>query len=677
MDSNIFYVPRLRFRLPGVFTCLGVGCLIFVAWSLYSTMEEERKLEALFQEDLPALERLHSAELWAKRGEEAIPRLKEALQSPHDQTRKFALLALVYMPPHQAKSARDAVLEICEDENPYIQSIALGLAARLSDDPKALSRLAASRLLASEFCLVTSARDALDSLGPKAVPAIADTLPFARPQVKSICLNLLGAQVFDDDVGEQAVETIANCLRDPDLQVRRRAFELISISRPLKPAEVSLGLKDSEPKVVRIVLENCLQDDLSNSRDLPQLERLLHSRPELRILVFPVIALHGLQAKDLVAEIQPWTEDNDPAIRRAAASALVRVSPDFDRIRPALRDLLLDFDPGVARHAGQLWSEAAPEELAGLVRELLLPRVRSSREPAQISAAAALSGMPQAASAKRWELIRLLTKESSETDVSLTVQIQLAQALGTMGSAARDAVPAILGLIHRLDPSDPRTAVAVTALGNIGSRDHGVVETLIDLYERTSYPEPAVRIAVVKSLGRLGDGRSDVLDLLTREADSGNHLRVRMAALHAIDNLENETEYVQAIGSVFLNHELADVRLAALCLLRERGMTPSMAEPLGRLVSADESARIRILAAGSLETMGPQAAPALPDLELALDDPWNRAPFNLYPDEGDGIGRFAETSLPLLKRGSVHQAVRRAIRAIRQPNGKTVETAHR
>jgi len=545
-----------------------------------------------------------------------------------------------------------------------------------------MSRLAASRLLASERPLVTSARYALDSLGPRAVPAIADTLPLARPPVKSICLDLLGAQVFDDDVGEQAVDTIAKCLRDPNRHVRRRAFSLISIARPLKPAEVTLGLNDSEPEVVRMILKNCLKDDLSNPRDLPQLGNLLNSQAELRRLVLPVIALHGPKAKDLVAEIQLWTEDNDPAIRCAAASALVRVSGDFGRIRPILRDLLLDSDPGVARHAGQLWSEAAPEELTGIVREVLLPRVMSSREPAQISAAAALSGMPQAAAAKRWELIRLLTTESSETTVSRTVQVELAQTLGTMGAAARDAVPAILGLIHRLGPSDPRTAVPVTALGKIGCPDPGVISTLIDLYKRTSFKNVTVRIAVAESLGRLGGGRSDVLELLTREVDLGNPLRVRLAALRAIDDLEKDTEYVQAMCSDFLNHDFVDVRLAALSLLQERGMTPSMAEPLGHLVSVDESARIRLLAARSLEAMGPQAAPALRALESALDDPWNRAPFNLdHFDNDDRIGRFADTSLqsllPSNERGSVHQAVRRAIRAIRQPNGETVETARR
>ncbi len=510
MSPSSFHAASLRLPVPRLISCLGVFAFGLAGWLAFSVMEEERALEALFQENSQVIERAQAAEKWAQKGEEGIPRLREALVSSNSRVREYALLAFIYMPRPAARLAYTDLLPLCEDEVPSVQANALALVADLTDQPEKLAPLMASRLLSSSTDIVEAAQNGLDRLGPAAVPQIAKIFPQANPDIQEICLLLLMQSSHDEVMGLRARRTIGEAAQSPHAAVRTLAYQLISSIRPLSAREISAGLKDAQPEILKIALMQYANGVKPNLRDLPTLLKVLESERKFRPQV-----LEGLGQFPAAAEtfsvILPWTDDENPAVRIAAMKALVRSADEPARAVPVLVRMVSDSHPRVSAVAGNLLAEADPNTAENVVQSVLLPRLQSDEPAVQIGAAGALSEMPQAA-AHRLTLIRLLSAESSASPVTPMVQYQLAEALGNIGPLAQDAVPALLNLIQRTSPHDPLLIVPVTALGKIGYADRTVLDVLIRLHGLPQRHHGfRLHSAVIATLGKVGFGNKDVL----------------------------------------------------------------------------------------------------------------------------------------------------------------------
>lgn len=606
-------------------------------------------------------------------GQEAIPQLREALKSSEPKVRVGGLLALIYMPKPDARLALAEVMRLCDDEDADVQSNALVLAARLCQDPTEIVSLTASRLLSSDPQITTAAQISLAELGSIAIPAVLEVLPQTRPSVHATCLGILAEKASGDHAEKAVTEAIVRGLANPDPIIRNQAFQLTTMSRKLTPEEATLGLNDSDSEIVLLVLSESARENCCRPQDLPRLAEILKTEPELHELALKTMADQGQDAAAYLTEIESFTKDRKPAMRRAAAAALVRVSGDFDRARPVLRGMLSDSDPDVVRYVAELWFQNAPEELPALAEDVLLPRLASANEPAQVSAAAALAGMPQVAVPHRVRLVRMLSDKSADSSVPLSVQVQLALVLGNMGSAAEDALPAVLGLAQRMDPRDDRISVPVMALGNIGTADPAVLDTLFRLHRRIAVERSETRVAVALALGKLGRGNATAVKLLNRDAMYAEDTRVRLAALKALGQANADKEALQETLEFLLSDEEVNIRLAACALLVQQCRYQEITMDVAMLIE-DDNPLVRLLAARSLESLGKDAVDALPSLSWALDEPGNLGSLRNYEDE-EIHWDLMEADLGSLKDSSVRQAVIAAIDAIE--NGGPLKTAHR
>jgi HEAT repeat protein len=154
----------------------------------------------------------------------------------------------------------------------------------------------------------------------------------------------------------------------------------------------------------------------------------------------------------------------DVRIRKEAAQSLWSFSPDVPGVVPALVQALQDPDPSVRWPACSTLADirwACREEVRDVI-PALIRLVQGEKHNATLRAAIRALGHigPQAASA-----VPSLTKVLERPDQSLRAQV--ADALGAMGSAAKEAVPALLDAYHRgTAPFLDRQAV-LTALHRI------------------------------------------------------------------------------------------------------------------------------------------------------------------------------------------------------------------
>ncbi len=673
MTAPSFHASGLRLPVPRLISCVGVAAFGIAAWFLFSTMEEERILEALFQTDANVIDRAQSAEKWAQKGEEAIPRLREALRSPNTRVREYALLAFIYMPRQTARQALPDLLPLCEDETPSVQANALALVAELTDQPEKLAPLFASRLLSREGDIFDAAERGLERLGPVAVPHIAQVLPEAEPQSQERCLRLLAQFANDESRGEEARQAISHCLESPHAAVRQLAYELISSMRVLRDAEISAALRDAQAGILEIALSQYSNRVAANPGDLPALLGLLETRPRLRPLV-----LQGLMrfppSSETFGAVEPWTNAEDPAVRAAAVEALVRVADDRERVVGILVRMVSDSHPRVAKAAARMLGEAAPQTAEAVVRDVLLPRLQSDEPGVQIAAAGALSGLPRFAMSERLTLIRVLAHESSASPVPPVVQFELAETLGQMGPAAQDAVPALLNLIERTSPRDPMLIVPVQALGNIGYADRSVLDVLIRLHGHPQSRQSRLRSAVIATLGKVGAGNKDVEQLLVADATSGGWPHVRLAGLKAIASLPIDRDTVHAAYVAALKSENINLRLGACRLLAERDDTGHAEDVAWQMISLldDGSPFVRTLAAKTLARLGSQAAVALPALSRALVERCNQLPNRFEIDEEIDWNLIGDPARELQNQ-SVRAAVASAIASIERET--TVQTS--
>lgn len=285
---------------------------------------------------------------------------------------------------------------------------------------------------------------------------------------------------------------------------------------------------------------------------------------------------------------QQWLselESRDAKTRRAAAFALGKLGVDaYDGV-PRLTRALNDADATVREAAAFALAEIGPaagsepvESLAKLLLGDKDPQVRRS-------AACALGSL-------------------GPTNVPSTTSLR--KALHDPEAVVRQNAAWALGQLSRSAPGQPDLGFGT---GTISELSHALADR-----------DPVVRRDAAEALGTIGRRAHGSLQALVKSFRQDGDAVVRKTALSAMVNVAGPDDHDVApdLVAALKDPDPENARSAALALGNIGGADVAAAVPVLRTALHDPDARA--IAAAALANVGPEAAPALPELRATLKD---------------------------------------------------------
>jgi HEAT repeat protein len=399
--------------------------------------------------------------------------------------------------------------------------------------------------------------------------------------------------------------------------------------------------------------QNSSHIDISEARDL--LVRHFHSLG--RDWAGPAEEQPPAALRDHVRQLVKALGGADADARKRSAAALADLGPDAREALPALLKMLRSPDEP---EDGRKEAERALGEIGTPPREqmpALLEALQDGQStPARVYAAAALGKLGADTGPAVAALVKALKDDTP------AVRRNAAAALGRVGLSARsDAYPALLALLEDRDDEVRRTAVG--ALVQLGRPAPAELPALKRMLLSQSFGSRESRVYAAAALSEFGsDAVPPLLGTLSTDPDPD----VLMMACSALGQAGVKTPEVTQALSRALDRDEKPVRVAAAAAIGQLGLEPATLAavlkalgkkdpechraiaaalpPLGALVPdpprlnlpkeavaevkpalASEQPAARAVAAYLLGTLGPDAAPAVPDLRKALAREKNEA----------------------------------------------------
>ena len=216
---------------------------------------------------------------------------------------------------------------------------------------------------------------------------------------------------------------------------------------------------------------------------LPVCVWLLRNAPEPQVRSRAVNALHKMSkdaapaGPDLVAALS----DSDPLVRGGAVKVIDQLAPDVPGAVPALIALFPDWD---AIRAVARFQEGAAEAVPKLTDLAKSGEIRIRR--------AAIRSLGKIGKPSLPALPDLIAFTTSDPESG--VREQSAEAIGDIGPAAAEGIPALVKALH--DPDRMVRRDAVRALGQMGPAAKGV---LVEVEVLVNDPEEVVRTAATRA----------------------------------------------------------------------------------------------------------------------------------------------------------------------------------
>jgi HEAT repeat protein len=287
------------------------------------------------------------------------------------------------------------------------------------------------------------ATTALVNIGPEAIPALAQAMSHANPDVRYHAAEALW--LFGEQAAEAAPQLIA-ALTTPDARVRRRVSMALGSCRSSPetavPALVTL-LDDEDPDVRRAAVFSIGEYGAAAATVSDAVVERLHD-PDPAARSAAISAVRKLAAPDrAAAAIAPLLGDSEVEVRESAAEALARLGPHaavaVPEIVRALQSDTLDAEHydlvAALGHVGPAAREAMPELIVALSDDD--EYVRQEAVDALAAVAPPETAAPEIAK-------RLLDGDEGVVEAAL-------ETLGTMGPAAVAAVSALRDAVHRFE----------------------------------------------------------------------------------------------------------------------------------------------------------------------------------------------------------------------------------
>jgi HEAT repeat protein len=488
---------------------------------------------------------------------QAVPAMVQLLNDDSPAVRAHVLHALGRIGP-AARSALPMLGSLVNDADKTVRCEAIQALVDLRADPKVLVSLLSRAARDADPTVRLHALDALVQVGNQAVPVLIEMLGQEQHQYWA-CMALaeLGPEAA------QAVPALGRLLDHAQPEMRREAI-------------LTLGEIGPAAAVV-----------------LPQLQAALDV-DSLRLAAVYALGRIGPKARVVELRLRKYASDSDPLLCTVSAWALARLRPEdpqaAKRAVVVLARGLTAREPAVRAAAARALVDLHPTSA------LLLPSLASALEKADETvvseAVDALAGLGEEAVP---QLVHLLKFKPTRSRVVFL--------LGRSGPAARAAVKPLADLVSDENPQVQQEAIF--ALGQIGPEAAEAVPALIDVYQKGA---PTVRYGAGYALGKIGPkaqaAKTALLDSLPNNDDF-----LGLVAAWALARIDPECKAVspKAIPLLIKALEQPDamIRLEAASSLRCLGPIAKPAVPALQQTLKDENALVRDMAAEALKTIGP------------------------------------------------------------------------
>jgi HEAT repeat protein len=363
--------------------------------------------------------------------------------------------------------------------------------------------------------------------------------------------------------GEQAVPVLIPFLRHPNADVRNAAVQSLRNLGPKARLAVPYLLAD---------LDSCAGQgvqalaDIRDADAVPRLIELLAHR-DLRGTALSALQTIGPDAHAALPRLLEVL-DEQADLRTQALQAILTIGANDENVMAALeRRVLTEF---AARRDDLVWPFCQNSDRAHVLVPALIKRLRED--------------VPKSCVAH-------------------------VQALGAIGSPARDAVPVLLRFGREVN-YELRSS-AINALCSIAAGEREVVPWLIEQLDHDQHADSAVS-ALAQFGARAESARPHLLPFLKSARPEWRSAAI--SALAAIGPPEVVAEDLMPL----LRDREESVRITASQALCSLGPTNQLEQVIALL--RDEQPAVRNAVARALRDLGPSAAAAVPALSALLDD---------------------------------------------------------
>jgi HEAT repeat protein len=296
-----------------------------------------------------------------------------------------------------------------------------------------------------------------------------------------------------------AVPALITALRDSDEHVRNRAASALGDIGPEAAAAVPAFLASLRNDVEEWHVKSTASEALGKINVQPKevvpalILALRDPDSHVRFMTVEALGQYGVQAAAAALPLREAVlHDGNSSVRWHGTGPLAKVDPEGTIAIPTLMQALKNDDDSLRTFAaraigkfGEKAQDAAP---------LLHANLRDKHIRSRIAAAEALWRV----SGNVKDTVPVLIRAIEQEPKPLVDQLWAANALATIGPAAKDAVPALRGLLKKLHwPHAP-----AHALGNIGPDAEAAVPDLLEMLESKNGQDRAHAAAALWQINR-------------------------------------------------------------------------------------------------------------------------------------------------------------------------------
>jgi HEAT repeat protein len=504
------------------------------SWAVCSALgrlagpDELPPLTALLSDANPDI-RARAAEALSEMGKAAapaVPALVKALRDAEPGVRSGAAgaLGMIGIP---ARAAVEPLKESLKDRDGSVRlAAAAALWAITFQAEPAVSMLVAGLKDADTDVRAGAAR-ALESMGPAAVAAGPALIAALKDKDQDVRYSVVTALQFVRPEPKTAVPAIMATLKDEDSYVRAQAADALgrygAAAQPAVPALVA-ALKDESESVRWQSADALGQIGPPAAKAVSALiDVLQHDTAETaRRSSAEALGSIDAEGRAAVPALIQALSDQSAKVRQSAAAGLGKIGPKAKAALTALKAATKDEEPLQIVAAEALWKIDRDSDTA---MPVLLRALADGNYPGL--AAGALGTIGPAAKTAVPALAKVLRQENGYA------QNCAAQALGNIGPGAEAAVPALVDALELRDDAYPCAVDAAEALWRINQHPRAI-PVLVELLATDNGVLPAA-----EALGRIGPAAKEALPAL-REAANNPDPAVRQAVTEALRKVSGQ-----------------------------------------------------------------------------------------------------------------------------------------
>ncbi len=554
-----------------------------------------------------------------------------------------------------AKKATPALIALCADPNPNVQSAALDAVRDIGPSPAdsvALVRLlghsdAAVRRMAADFAQQMS--EVPDDLVPVLITAVGDEAEPVRLAAAELLANA------GPDAAGRAVPGLVAALKKafpPTEPEGPDAADALPRRVPFGRALVVAGGPAVGPLTelltypnyqLRMLAAAALGDIGAAAKPAadPLRQALREGRAEVPLEAARALLLIGEHTADALDLIRRTMDHPDPKTAEAAINLVPRTGEPTRSLVPAALAKMAADDPDVRIAAVRVFVGLGPKDPdAAKAQPDLVKLLSDEAAEVRLAVGEAVAMMGPDAAVLAADVGRALGKEKNDA-----VRAQYLDTLATLGPAAKAAIGGLAAIVDG-KVEDASSSERVRAAEVAVAVDPQSKELADALLVAVGSDDVAVRQAAVTAIGRLDPPPPQALARLMRVATGDKMLGARLRALRALAEAGPKATPVKADLEALVGHKNPEIALLAKVALARMAGTPEAAAPEVRAALAGGPGLVRAAAVEALPLVGPPHPDDLPLLTKMLSDPQ----FAIRAGAARAVSRLGADAAPVVSK---------------------------